>query len=36
MQMAALVARSIGLMQLVALAACIIFKNLDVTEQHFA
>jgi hypothetical protein len=36
MQLAALAARSIGLMQQAALAACIIFKHLDVTEQHFA
>ncbi len=36
MQPAALAARSIGLMQQTALVACIIFKHLDVTEQHFA
>jgi hypothetical protein len=36
MQLAALAARSIGVMRQAAFATCIICKYLDATKQHFA
>ncbi len=36
MQSAVLAARSIGVVQQAALSACIIYKYLHATEQHFA